>query len=143
GSWLLCRQLINAGMGVPSEYFNVTHSVPLGRRFGVDERDTRMYLRVLLAKRTTPNGVWGTKLLWTQFADRRAALKGSLLRDCRHVFLYREDVVPQTVSLHISQLTGVCDFDATVSTVPRTDVAWGASAHLDECERMVVDQNRK
>ena len=143
GSWLLCRQLVNAGLGVPSEYFNVTHSVPLGRRWKLDERDTLAYLRALREKRTTPNGVWGTKLLWTQYADRRAALKIALLRECRHVFLYREDVVPQAVSLHLSQLTGIWDFDGTVCTAPRTDIPWGDPAHLDECARTVRDQNRR
>ena len=143
GSWLLCRQLVNAGLGVPSEYFNVTHSVPLGQRWRVDERDTLAYLRVLRDKRTSPNGVWGTKLLWNQFAERRTALKIALMRQCRHIFLYREDVVPQAVSLHLSEITGIWDFDETVSTRPRTDVPWGGQAHLDRCTRDVVGQNRK
>jgi hypothetical protein len=43
GSWLLCRQLVNADLGVPSEYFNVTHSMPLCARWGLDPRDTRAY----------------------------------------------------------------------------------------------------
>jgi hypothetical protein len=54
GSWLLCRQLFNAGLGVPSEYFNVRHVVELSRRWGLDPRDTRAYLDALRARRTTP-----------------------------------------------------------------------------------------
>lgn len=142
GSWLLCRQLINAGLGVPSEYFNVLHGAPLCERWRVDARDTRAYLNKLRAMRTTPNRVWGTKLLWTQFADRRTALKVELLGRARLVFLYREDLATQAVSLHLSSLTGVWDFDGTVSTYPRTDIAWGDDAHLAECDRTIRLQNR-
>ena len=141
GSWLLCRQLINAGLGVPSEYFNVLHAAPLCARWRVDARDTRAYLNKLRAMRTTPNRVWGTKLLWTQFAERRSALKVELLGDSRLVYLYRDDIATQAVSLHLSCLTGVWDFDGTVSTYPRTDLAWGDHAHLAECDRTIRRQN--
>lgn len=142
GSWLLCRQLVNAGLGVPSEYLNVTHMLPLCERWRIDPRDTRAYLRELRRRRTTANGVWGTKLLWTQYAERRNALKILLMRECRPILLYRDDIASQTVSLHLSYLTGIWDFDGTVYTVPRTDLTLGDEAHLRECERAILDQNR-
>ena len=122
GSWLLCRQLINAGLGVPSEYFNITHAVPMCSRWRLDMRDTRAYVEALRARRTTPNGVWGTKILWAQFAERRNVLKVEVLAKCLPILLYREDIVPQAVSLHLSQLTGIWDFDGMVVTYPRTDI---------------------
>jgi len=142
GSWLLCRQLVNAGLGVPSEYFNVTHSMPLCARWGLDPRDTRAYAVELRRRRTTANGVWGTKLLWTQYAERRSALKIVVMRECRHILLYRDDIASQAVSLHLSYLTGMWDFDGTIFTVPRTDLSFGDEAHLRECEQTIHAQNR-
>src|SRR5438128_1228021 len=65
GSFLLCRQLINAGIGVPQEYFNPLHRNLLCGRWNLDPRDTPGYIRSLYAKRTTRNGIWGVKLQWS------------------------------------------------------------------------------
>lgn len=142
GSWLLCRQLVNAGIGVPSEYFNAVHLAVLSGRWNVDPRDTRAFLDALRAHRTTPNGACGIKLLWYQYAERRAALRTRLLAGARLVHLYRDDVVAQAVSLHLSEITGVWDFTGDLATVPRTDIAWGDPSHLAECERVIRQQNR-
>jgi LPS sulfotransferase NodH len=142
GSWLLCRQLVNAGIGVPSEYFGIDHINALYARFGVDPRDTRAYLKALRERRTTANGVFGTKLLWPQFADRRAALKVELLRDAKLVYLNRRDPAPQVVSLHLSIVTGRWGFDDATSPNRRSDIAFGDDAHLAECERLLAAQHR-
>lgn len=140
GSWLLCRQLFNAGIGVPSEYFGIDHINALYARWRLDPRDTRAYLRALREHRTTPNGVFGTKLLWAQFADRRAALKIELLGHARLLYLFREDLAPQVVSLHLSIITGRWGFDATTAPMRRGDIAIGDERHLGECERLIREQ---
>jgi LPS sulfotransferase NodH len=143
GSWLLCRLLYNAGIGVPSEYFNAKHLAALCARWGLDPQDTRAYLRALHARRTTANGAWGTKLQWPQYTFRRSGLRNGLLRDARLVHLVRDDVVPQAVSLHLSHITGIWGFDGAVSTAPQPHVAIGDPAHLAACERTIVDENRE
>jgi LPS sulfotransferase NodH len=142
GSWLLCRQLVNAGIGVPSEYFGIDHLNALSARWNVDPRDARAYLRALKAHRTTRNGVFGTKLLWTQFADRRTALKIELLRNAHIVYLHRSDLVPQVVSLHLSVVTGHWGSDVTPSSNRRDDIPIGDATHLAQCERMLVDEQK-
>jgi LPS sulfotransferase NodH len=142
GSWLLCRQLVNAGIGVPSEYFGIDHINALYTRLGVDPRDTRAYLKALRERRTTPNGVFGTKLLWPQLADRRAAIKVELLRDTKLVYLNRRDLAPQVVSLHLSIVTGRWDFTETTSPNRRSDIAIGDPTHLAECEDLLARQHR-
>jgi LPS sulfotransferase NodH len=142
GSWLLCRQLVNAGIGVPSEYLGVDHVNALYARFGVDPRDTRAYLAALRERRTTANGAFGVKLLWPQFADHRVALKVALLRDAKLLYLDRRDLAPQVVSLHLSIVTGRWGFDDATSANRRSDIAIGDPAHLAECERLLADQRR-
>lgn len=142
GSWLLCRQLYNAGIGVPSEYFGIDHVNALYRRWNVDPRDTRAYLKALREHRTTRNGVFGTKLLWAQFADRRPALKIGLLRDAHLLYLQRGDLASQVVSLHLSIITGRWGFDDTTAANRRSDIAIGDERHLADCERMIREQQR-
>ena len=142
GSWLLCRQLVNAGIGVPSEYLGIDHMNALYARLGVDPRDTRAYLKALRERRTTPNGVFGTKLLWPQFADRRVALKVELLRDARLVYLNRRDLAPQVVSLHLSIVTGRWDFTDATAPNRRSDIAIGDLAHLATCQALLEGQHR-
>jgi trehalose 2-sulfotransferase len=142
GSWLLCRQLVNAGIGVPSEYFNVGHLYPLCERWGLDPLDTHAYLRALHARRTTPNGAWGAKVQWPHYVDRRAALKIGLFRDALAILLVREDIAAQAVSLHLSRITGIWDFTGRVATRPAQGVEWGDPDHIAACEREIVAETR-
>src|SRR5690242_16034010 len=60
GSYLLARQLIRAGIGIPHEYLNpVNISVIAARSCG-------SYLDWVEHNRTTPNGVFAAKLHWPQ-----------------------------------------------------------------------------
>jgi LPS sulfotransferase NodH len=124
GSWMLCRQLYNAGLGVPSEYFNELHLVPLCKRWGVDPRDTRAYLAALRMHRTTSNGAWGAKLMWTQFAARRSALKIALFGGALPILLVRDDRTAQAISMLTAWITGVWELDAAPTTPPRRDLDW-------------------
>ena len=66
GSSLLCELLASTGLaGAPAEFFHPDKMEVLQRRWGVDELDD--YLRELLARKTSPNGVFGTKAHWGQY----------------------------------------------------------------------------
>jgi LPS sulfotransferase NodH len=113
GSYLLCRQMINAGLGIPHEYFRSATLARLPARYGVDPSDVDAYVTALEARRTTDNGVFASKLQWLQLSDRPALRERVLARADVIVFLYRQDVVAQAVSWQVSLATGFWSFDAT------------------------------
>ena len=141
GSYLLCRQLINAGIGVPQEYFNPRHRKLLCRRWNLDVQDKQAYLHALYARRTTPNGAWGTKLHWRQYTNNRAALEQELLDGARYLFIYRTDVTAQAVSLHIALVTGIWGFDGVRTRPGRLDFHLGDVDHVAQCTWMIHRQN--
>jgi LPS sulfotransferase NodH len=111
GSWLLCRQLFRAGLGVPHEYFNHLFIDPFSERYGITAEED--YLPTLLARRTTANGIWGGKLHWNQYKDLSASLRIELFRGARTIYIKRGNVLDQAVSLYISQQTRVWVGDLT------------------------------
>lgn len=143
GSTLLCRTLTGTGVaGVPEEYFEARIDTGAPRRpsdhlrgandlflpalLSSDEppeapaysalpagEDYREHLRRTFARGTTPNGVFGTKIMWTHLEDflplarRLPELAGaplgvvlrSLFGDARYVWVSRRDRVRQAASL--------------------------------------------
>lgn len=140
GSWLLCRQLLNAGIGVPHEYFNRLHIDQLCARWNIDRADAQAYIRAVLARRTTPNGVWGTKLQWDQYINTRPHLEERILTQARFIYLYRSDRCAQAVSLHLSMVTGIWGFDAT-ETTKYSEVTLGDMEHVAYCLRKIDLEN--
>jgi LPS sulfotransferase NodH len=115
GSGMLCRGLAATGIGgAPAEYFSVNQRVPLSARWQTGP-SLEAYTAALLARRSSAEGVFGTKLHWDQFDRLRAELRGSpagppgdaraatalaaLLPNVRYVHLARLDVDRQAVSL--------------------------------------------
>ncbi len=141
GSFLLCRQLINAGLGVPQEYFNKLHIERLSKRWSIPPKGTPRYFNTLDEKRTSPNGVWGLKLQWPQFTRVRADLEGALWGDARTIFLYRDDLDAQAVSLHISFITGIWGFDMTRTTEPSRTDTLGDLGHVLRCRGVIESEN--
>jgi LPS sulfotransferase NodH len=113
GSYLLCRQMVNAGLGVPHEYFRMRTISRLAQRYGVAPGDVGAYVERLEAHRTTPNGVFATKLHWHQLVQFPAVQERVLERADLIVHLVRGDVVAQAVSWQLSLATGFWSFDAT------------------------------
>jgi len=113
GSYLLCRQMINAGIGVPHEYFRTRTVVRLAERFGVGADDQLAYADALEASRTTGNGVFAAKVQWTQLMQYPAVRERILERADVLIHLYRRDLVAQAVSWQVSLATGYWSFDAT------------------------------
>jgi len=119
GGYLLAEALQSTRIaGRPRECFE-----PLAQKECVERqaiKSTTEYFEQVLAAGTTPNGVFGAKVLWHQFLHLMAQLrliqgKGrsdlDLLRhtfpDLRYVFLTRGDKVRQAVSYDRAIRTGV------------------------------------
>jgi trehalose 2-sulfotransferase len=98
GSSLLCEMLANTlHAGMPAEYFRPDRIETFERRWGVEGFDE--YRRALLERKTSPNGVFGLKVHWAQYAttveDRDPT---SLFPNLRFVYIRRADRVRQAIS---------------------------------------------
>jgi LPS sulfotransferase NodH len=98
GSSFLCELLASTGIaGAPTEFFHPDKMARLKRRWGIDTMEE--YLRALLARKTSPNGVFGAKAHWGQYepafgeADPRR-----LFPNVRVIFITRRDHLRQAVS---------------------------------------------
>jgi LPS sulfotransferase NodH len=114
GSFLLCEALKNTGLaGMPEEYFLPGEGWEDGwwaRQNGVTSRSD--YLRLVLEKGTTPNGVFGTKIMWNYFpamlkslqelpeyrAMETPQLMDALFPKVHYIWMIRRDKVRQAVS---------------------------------------------
>jgi LPS sulfotransferase NodH len=113
GSYLLCRQMINGGIGRPTEYFREQTVNRLSARWGVAPGDDDAYIDELEARRTTPNGVFAAKVQWHQLSAHPRVRQRLLERADLLVLLFRHDLVAQAVSWQVSLATGYWSFDAT------------------------------
>ena len=98
GSSLLCELLAGTGLaGAPAEFFHPDKMAALQGHWGVDELGE--YLRELMARKTSPNGVFGAKSHWGQYrplfgeSDPRTVFPGLHV-----VFITRRDRLRQAVS---------------------------------------------
>ena len=68
GSSLLCEALRNSGLaGHPAEYFSGPGALTGGP--GWEDAAFADYMEELIARTTSPNGVFGVKVMWPQFMD--------------------------------------------------------------------------
>jgi LPS sulfotransferase NodH len=125
GSFLLCEALKNTGLaGMPEEYF-LCHDGEnwedgwWARQHGVTSRSA--FLELVLAKGTTGNGVFGTKLMWNYFPQvishfqEMPAYQGlgateilpKLLPNLHYIWIVRRDKVKQAVSWSIAAQTDI------------------------------------
>ena len=128
GSYLLCRAMIHAGIGIPHEYFNSVNAAIIGTRYGLgtitsDDLETdgpkrRAYIAALLENRTV-NGIFAAKIQRGQFRQYFKNYHGiELFKGALFIYIYREDLVAQAVSLHMSLLTGRWGVNDAVTTRP-------------------------
>jgi LPS sulfotransferase NodH len=125
GSTLLCEALKNTGLaGRPDEYFLCTEGYswedsPLAREHGVSTNvDT---ISLILRQGTTPNGVFGAKVMWNylgrmiQHLEEIPAYRGleapqllwALFPNLHYIWLTRRDKVQQAVSWAKAAKTGI------------------------------------
>ena len=142
GSGLLCEALWHTGLaGKPGEHFHPD-------RYGEDGAAALDYARGAMPEKTTPNGIYGTKLMATYLqilTDRLRRLPGwapmsvpeiarAFFHDPLFVWLRRRDEVRQAVSLWRAEATGVYGRKAEgpAPQAPEYDFA-----RIDDCLRRV------
>ena len=158
GSYLLCRYMINAGLGVPHEYFNPViirqmaprlglgpaveglkwrprnkmDRLPFGKTARASEEDfLRKYLALLVPRRCQ-NGIFAAKVHFEQLAKVLENPTGrNLLEGGVFVHLYRNDLLGQAVSTHFAKLTGRWSIDDTITTPPATNPNFFDFAAID------------
>jgi LPS sulfotransferase NodH len=98
GSSLLCELLAATGVaGVPTEFFEPNQWPEFARRWGADTLDA--YLREMLARKTTPNGVFGVKALYPQLVDALGDTSPArVFPNLRYVYVTRHDHLRQALS---------------------------------------------
>jgi LPS sulfotransferase NodH len=122
GSTLLCEALTNTRIaGRPLEYFNGNDELRLSKTWGVSSYAD--YLEKVIAHGTTPNGIFGAKIVWMYLHDlirrvrRLPQYKGSdqsapeflttVFPNLHYIWIIRDDRVRQAVSLDIAIQTGM------------------------------------
>jgi Stf0 sulphotransferase len=119
GSTLLCQCLILTGQaGFPSEWVLPDTFSLAQERFGIIRSfDDPRYLAEIVERTSTPNGVFGIKLMGTEIARlrqpdpwisplRELVSEKAALSSVRFVRIFRRDALRQAVSLVISKRTG-------------------------------------
>lgn len=131
GSWLLCGLLASTGVaGRPHEWFWRDTQESLVRAWGAP--DFASYLELVLAAGTTPNGIFGAKVMWGHLAELSAFPRP------RFVWLRRRDRVAQAVSFATAAQTGHWHhWDPPPREVPtfRFEEVDALLRELDELER--------
>jgi LPS sulfotransferase NodH len=105
GSSLLCDLLASTELaGAPTEYFDRNQMDALRGRWGTTTFED--YIARLLKSATSPNGVFGLKAHFHQFADAfRGIDPASVLPNLHLIYVTRRDRVGQAVSFAIATQT--------------------------------------
>ncbi len=162
GSYMLCRFMINAGLGVPHEYFNpvimreIAPRLGFGREvaglkwqcrslrdrlpFGKADRAAEVdflakYVNALIPRRCQ-GGVFAAKIHFDQYTRVLDNPVGQRLLDGGlFIHIFREDLLRQAVSRNFAYITGRWGIDDTVTTAP--------SARLDLLDVAGIDRELK
>ena len=125
GSSLLCDLLAGTGLaGAPTEYFDSNQMQAFAREWGAEGTDR--YLRELLSRKTSPNGVFGLKALIHQLDDVLGERElDAVFPDLQLVYVRRRDHIRQAVSWVRATQTGQWASDLPVlrTQPPRFDPA--------------------
>jgi len=111
GSWLLAHTLADTGYaGRPSDYFGDEELEPNTREWGLPDGNLTAYIGAVRVKATTPNVVFGSKMMWNVFdwlrssshsppgADPGLEFMRTTFPDPQFVWLRRADKVRQGIS---------------------------------------------
>jgi LPS sulfotransferase NodH len=112
GTTLLCESLKNTGIaGVPGEYFLSWENGSWAQEHFVSTR--REFIKLIIEKGTTPNGVFGINIMWNTFSEEtvprlrelpefnrvpRHLLLQKIFPNLRFIWIIRRDKVRQAVS---------------------------------------------
>ncbi|GMU70743.1 MAG: hypothetical protein HS109_05615 [Burkholderiales bacterium] len=142
GSYLLCRQMVNAGLGIPTEYLRAQTRTALRTRWRDGAPGDAGYLDAVEEHRTTGNGVFAAKLQWRQCEQHPASRERWLARADLLVFLLRDDLAAQAVSWQVSLATGLWSFDDTRGPT-ESQVSLEPSSITHRLARMLRQQNER
>lgn len=142
---MLCRHMINAGLGVPHEYFNpivmrgiatrlglgseieglhwrwpsLRDRLPFGNTDRIAEHDFLTKYVPALIRRRCRNGIFAVKIHFDQYLRILNNSIGEKLFDGGlFIHMYREDLLKQAISRNFAYITGRWSIDDTVTTVP-------------------------
>ena len=153
GSFLLCEALKNTGLaGNPEEYFLNGEGWEDGWwacQHGVTSRPD--YLRLVLEKGTSPNGVFGSKIMWNYYHDMLERLQelpeyegmdapqlmAALFPNIHYIWIIRRDKVRQAVSWAKSAQTGIYALSTGETPVPRQEAAFDFT-FIDQLYNLVL-----
>jgi trehalose 2-sulfotransferase len=156
GSWALCTALARTGRaGYPSEYFIPWDEADWSTLWGA--RDPDEFVAAMVREGTSPNGVFGIKVMWghvPHIQDRLANreryrdlaapdLFGALLPDPAYVWLSRRDTLRQAVSHALALRTGAWAIGVDQAPAPTrgqshhvdTDLVFRLQQEIEYCER--------
>ena len=169
GSYMLCRFMINAGLGVPHEYFNPIVMRQIAPRFGLGRDADRLawrppgrkdrlpfarlaraaemafterYIKALVPGRCQ-SGIFAVKIQFEQYAavlDNPVGWK--LLDGGLFVYLYREDLLMQAISTRFAFATGKWSTDEAVTTAPQPDASLFDVTAIDRILEMLANGDR-
>jgi LPS sulfotransferase NodH len=142
GSSHLCRLMINAGIGIPHEYFNELHIRRLAGRFGIlgaadafqmSADSLLRYVQQLFAVRSR-DGLFATKIQHKQYRlFIQNKIEFNVFDGANLVYLTRKDVLAQAVSWHFAELTGRWSFDHWNLTRPKEEADFYDVAAINTC----------
>lgn len=108
GSGLLCEALWSTGLaGKPDEYFFSGTAEEYANQWKTT--DFSDYLAKVHEFGTTPNGVFGFKIMWTDFHDHfmKKSELADLLPELRYIWIRRKDKLRQAISIWKRKQTGI------------------------------------
>jgi LPS sulfotransferase NodH len=167
GSYLLCRYMINAGLGVPHEYFNPIIMRQMAPRLGLGERADQLgwtppslrdrlpfrnparqsetaFLKDYLAKLVEvrcQSGIFAAKLHFKHFVKVLDNPTGHrLLNGGVFIHLYRENLLGQAISVHFANLTGRWSIDDAITTKPADNPNFFDTAAIDREVRSLAER---
>jgi LPS sulfotransferase NodH len=170
GSYMLCRYMINAGLGVPHEYFNPLFMRQIAARLGLEEqvkglkwrhrsRKDRLPFRLpdrvaeenFLAKyiaslipRRCQSGIFAAKIHFDQyFTVLDNPIGQKLLHGGLFIHLFREDLLRQAVSRNFSYVTGRWGDDDAVTTEPMPHSDLFEVSGINREIRTLADEDRE
>lgn len=154
GSFLLCEALKNTGLaGNPEEYFLESEGWEYGewaRGHGVRSRTD--YLHLVFEHGTTPNGVFGTKIMWNYFSRTLEKLQelpdyrgmqpcqvmAALFPNLHYIWIVRHDKVRQAVSWAKAGQTGIYAWHKGKTPVPEKDPTFDFT-FIDNLYKLVLE----
>lgn len=154
GSFLLCESLKNTGLaGLPEEYFLPEEGWEDGkwaRKHGVASR--RDYLRLVFEKGTTPNGVFGTKIMWNYFpvmcqklrelpeykGKRSCRLMTRLFPEVRYIWIVRQDKIRQAVSWAKAAQTNIYSWHTGENPIPSQEPTFDFTL-IDNLYKLILE----